>query len=333
VNTVLFGRRHATPPADPMKDRRNGFMDGWKFVGLVLLLTLVPAALHAEDAQPFKSITYFGYNPLTGKNDAPLNIVYQVPEPGSFGQGPYPVFIWLPGTFQFYNDPMSLTFVMEMAAHGFVSASVQYNYGFLIEPCLQYNTRAASIFEPSRANSAIARLCTLANVNCGKGVVVAGISQGAAMAILAKNYEPNVQAVYAMSISDRNRIAIGVPQSWCLDKEHTAIPADRLTIINGQNDIFFGGQSPIQRVSGLTCPTGSARCWHPEGNGAGWYLIQNKEVTDGSADHCYQMIGDCLPTIFDPLWFPPATQDWSLQPNLDWLASFGTKRIFAQVEQ
>src|SRR5947207_16001644 len=100
-------------------------MDGWKFFALILCLMLFPAAVQAADPHPVKSITYLGYNPLTGQNDAPLNILYQFPEPGKFGQGPYPLFIWLPGTFESYRDPMALTFMMAMTARSFVGASGQ----------------------------------------------------------------------------------------------------------------------------------------------------------------------------------------------------------------
>jgi hypothetical protein len=32
---------------------------------------------------------------------------------------------------------------------------------------------------------------------------------------------------------------------------------------------------------------------------------------------------------YDPSWNVPATQDWSLATNLDWLATLGTHRNFS----
>jgi hypothetical protein len=35
----------------------------------------------------------------------------------------------------------------------------------------------------------------------------------------------------------------------------------------------------------------------------------------------------------DPGWMPPASFNWSLGTNLDWLATFGTKRVFSLTGQ
>ena len=296
-----------------------------KLFVLLLCLAVFPAALHAQ-TQPVKYMNYAGYNPFTGRNDMQLNMVYQFPDPARYGAGPYPVFVWVPGTFASYRDLMSLTFVMNMSARGFVAASVQYNYALMIQTCWEYQQRADSIFESARADSAMGKLCAMSGVNCGKGIVTAGQSQGAALAIMAKNYEPNVQATLGMSVSDTFQW-LGL-SLWCLDKQYTAIPSNRLMIVNGEDDFYYGGQLPVERVSGLSCPSGSSECWSPDGSGSGWYLIQDSEVTDGNADHCYQMVGDCVLGFFDPIWFL-GTADWSLKSNLDWLATLGTKRIFA----
>jgi hypothetical protein len=171
-------------------------------------------------------------------------------------------------------------------------------------------------------------LCSLPGAACSKGIVTAGESQGGMLAVLAKNYAPEVAATYALSVSDHSSLG-NVNLSACMDKSHTAIPADRLMIINGEDDQFFGGQTPLMNVSGYTCPTGTFQCWSPGGNGAGWYIVQNSQVVDGAASHCYQMNGGCTGVTFDPNWYLPSTYDWSLMPNLEWLATFGTERVFS----
>jgi len=154
------------------------------------------------------------------------------------------------------------------------------------------------------------------------------------MAVLARNYAPNVKAVYALSVSDYAQ-NIGESFAACIDKSVTAIPANRLMIVNGVSDTIFGGQQPMENVSGYTCPSGSVQCWSPDGNGAGWYNVQNSEVKDGLADHCYFMVAntqsDCA-GVGDPGWLPPAANNWSLKTNLDWLATLGAKRVFSPTE-
>src|SRR5262245_56993367 len=289
---------------------------------------IVPAALMAAP-QPVKQATYLSYNPKTGLNDAQMNIAYQFPDPKRFGYGPYPLFVWTVATYEWNRDALSVTFMSQMAMRGFVGASVQYSNVNAVQLCPDYINRAKSVFDSTRSTSAVGVLCSLSGVSCGKGIVTAGISQGAALSILAKNYAPAVMASFAMSISDLNHQGVDIDLSSCLDDQFTAIPANRLMIVNGQNDTVFGGQTPLMRVSGFSCPNGSIQCWSPDGSGAGWYLIQDFEVVDGNADHCYEMKGDCSLSVFDTNWYLPSTYNWSLKPNLDWLASFGTKRTFS----
>lgn len=296
---------------------------------LVLLVAAVSAGLLAAGAKPATaSTTYLGYNPSTGTNNKTYQIMYQLPNSSQFGPGPYPVFVWTPGTYELYNDPMSQIFMQLMAAQGFLAATVQYNDTETIQVCSSYTERAQSVFDATVSTSAVSVLCHLPGAACSKGIVTAGESQGGMLAVLAKNYAPQVQATYALSVSD-HAIVGNVNLSACMDKQYTAIPADRLMIVNGQSDQFFGGQTPLMNVSGYTCPTGTFQCWSPSGNGAGWYIVQNSQVVDGVADHCYQMDGGCTGLTFDTNWYLPSTYDWSLMPNLQWLATFGTKRVFS----
>jgi dienelactone hydrolase len=311
-----------------------------KTVCFVLLATASAGVLAAasEDAlaaarlatKPSSATTtYLGYNPSTGTNNKTYHILYQLPNANQFGPGPYPVFLWAPGTYEYYSDPQSLIIVQSMAAQGFLAASVQYDSSEPIQDCTAYTERAQSVFNATVSTSAVSVLCLVKGAACSKGIVTGGISQGGMLAVLSKNYAPQVAATFAMSVSDYNMQGIGVDLSACMDKQHTAIPADRLTIVNGVADQYFGGQQPLENVSGYTCPTGTQQCWSPTGSGAGWYIVQNSQVTDGSADHCYQLVGGCAGRSFDPNWYLPSTYNWSLLPNIDWLATFGTKRVFS----
>jgi hypothetical protein len=269
--------------------------------------------------------TYLSYNPSTSKFDLAQPLLYQQPDPAVFGPGPYPVFVWMPGTYEAFLDPLSLLFVNEMAKRGFLAASVQYSNTELYQTCPAYTARAKGVFDSSRSTSAVSTLCSLRGAACSKGLVTSGISQGGILAVLARNYAPEVQAVYVLSAGDFNHDEIGGNLSACMAKSKTAIPANRLTIVNGKADPAFGSQSSTQGASGIVCPSGSTQCWSTDASGAGWYLVQNSEVTDGSADHCYIDVGGCN-DHFDPKWLPPSASAWALKPNLDWLGTLGTHR-------
>ena len=277
------------------------------------------------------TMTYQSYNPSDGKFDLTQSIQYVLPDPGKFGPGPYPVFIYTPGTYEAYTSWLANLFTSQMAARGFLSASVQYMNTESNQSCSQYQPRAQGIYDANRSTSAVGVLCSLSTANCSKGIVTSGISQGGELVVLSRNYAPNVKAIYALSMGDYF-VNLGFPLP-CVDNANTQIPPNRLTIVNGASDPFFGGQSPIQNVSGISCPAGSTQCWSADGSGAGWYIVQDSQNRNGFAGHCYMFDTGtqayaCV-GLPDPNWLPPSTHNWSLAPNLDWLASFGTHRNFS----
>jgi hypothetical protein len=275
--------------------------------------------------------TYQSFNPADGQMDLAQTILYELPDPTQFGPGPYPLFIWVPGTGEPYTDPISNEFISQMILRGFVSASVQYSNSESNQSCNTYPPRAQGIFDSTRSTSAVGVLCRLSKVSCNKGITVSGISQGAELAVLSANYSSQVKAVYALSGGDHFDNVGNFPLP-CMDKASTKIPGNRLTIIDGQSDPYFGGQSNVQNVSGFVCPNGSFQCWSPDGSGAGWYIVQNSQNTNGIAGHCYFMDAVTVYAcsgIYDVDWRPPASYDWSLNTNLDWLATLGTHRNFS----
>jgi hypothetical protein len=277
--------------------------------------------------------TYQSFNPTDGLFDLTSHIAYQLPDPKKFGPGPYPVFIYVPGSFETYNDPLALTFYSQMTLRGFIGASVEYMNTESVFYCTPLLQRSQGIFDAKRTTSAISTLCSMPQANCSKGVVIAGASQGGMIGFTAANYAPQVKAAYILSASDYAQGAGGVSFASCVDKQYTALPADRLTIVNGASDDTFGGQQPMENASGFTCPDGTVQCWSPDGSGAGWYNVQDSQVEDGLADHCYFMVNNYSSKgcagVGDPGWLPPATNNWSLKSNLDWLATLGTHRNFS----
>lgn len=278
------------------------------------------------------SATYQGFNPATSSLDLPQNITYQMPDATKFGLGPYPVFLWIPASFESNTDTLSMLFVNQMSARGFLAASVQYSNTEAAQFCSTYSDRAKGIFEAGRSTSALNVVCNQAGASCSKGIVVSGFSQGAILAVMAANYSSSVKAAYAMAMSAFNKNGGGIDLSSCVNKQFTKISSEHLMVITGQSDPLFGGQVPLQNVSGYVCPPETSQCWSPTGSGGGWYSVPDTEVADGAAGHCYFMTalsgGDCPGSYYDRNWYT-GTLNWSLRTNLDWLSTFGTKRIFS----
>lgn len=283
-----------------------------------LLVSLVwGASAQAQTLNSFTA-TYKG-----GSSSCNTTYSIQGQEPSSLGT--YPVFVYLVGTSETYNNASATDIVSDMAGRGYVAATIQYpNSTF--GACSTLTTRAQCIFDPNSASSAIKALCSRPTADCSKGIVVAGFSQGSVLAILAKNYDARVQAAYGMGA--------GVQYSTyglraCVANGNRTLTSDRLRALNGEGDSFMGStqssvRSQLQELTGLTCTSTSTSCFNS--NSSGWYIVQNAEVSDGTADHCYMRQGGCTisENTLDQKWLA-GTYTWSMKTNLQWLTNFTTK--------
>lgn len=237
----------------------------------------------------------------------------------------HPVFLYMVGTTETYNNAQAMAAVNTMAAKGFVAAAIQYNSG-TFGTCSDIGAKAACIFKPGSTASAVSKLCSRARADCSKGIVVAGFSQGSVIATLAKNTDARVRAAYGMGTHNLYSV---YNLGSCMNAGKFTLPTSNLRIANGENDIFPGG-NPIstrnssQSVTGLNCGSGAYQCLNS--NGSGWIMIRSSQVSDLSADHCYQRAtGDCLglESVLDSKW-KSGTDNWALPANLNWLAGFAT---------
>jgi hypothetical protein len=233
----------------------------------------------------------------------------------------YPVFIYMVGTSETYNNASALAAVDEMASRGYVAATIQYpNSSF--GACSTLTGRARCIFDAASASSAVGALCSRPTADCSKGIVVGGFSQGSILAILSKNYDARVQAAYGLGA--------GVQYSLydlraCVANGKRTLTSDRLRVVNGEADGFLGGsesgvRAQTQELTGRSC-TGTS-CF--ASNGSGWYIVKHAEVSDGNADHCYmRATGGCngSQNSLDQKWLN-GTYDWSVDPNVQWLTGF-----------
>jgi hypothetical protein len=235
--------------------------------------------------------------------------------------GTFPVFIYLTGTDMPFNGADAQPFVQDMAARGFVAATVQYDSSSY-PTCGLMTKKASCLFNGSSANSAVSKLCARAKADCSKGVVVSGFSQGANLAALSKNYDARVRAAYL--IGHGNRAGGFIDVSSCADDSRTTLLPSQMRSINGENDEFFGSnangvRTQLQRVVGVSC-AGSYNCL--QADGSGWQMVRTTDVADRTANHCYfYQNGNRACTShngYDNGW-RTGTASWQLGPSLDWL--------------
>ena len=237
--------------------------------------------------------------------------------------GRHPVMIWTVGTGQSYTDAMSTAVLDAAVARGFVVASVQYNSGTFGSGSTLTN-RARCIYNGASTTSALSKLCARATADCSKGVVVAGLSQGSIMADLARNFDSRVQA--AWGTGNGVKYSIYDLTSVVANGTSRVLSNTRLRVINGIQDTFVAGsdgtRTQNERLTGFDCASTATNCL--QSNGAGWYIVQNSQVQDGQADHCYMTYGGCSgPSGLDQNWVT-GTDVWTLNANLNWLQTFVT---------
>jgi len=257
-----------------------------------------------------------------GGSDASCGTSYTIVGSEPADGAKHPVFIYTVGTGETYTNASALAAVTGMAARGYVAATIEYPSGTFGD-CTTLSARSQCIFDSGNAQSAASVLCSRATADCSKGIVTGGFSQGSIMATLAHNYNSGVQAAYG--IGDGVRYS-GYNLKSCMAAGNYSLPTDRLRVINGVHDDFLGptskgAYSQTRTVTGLDCPNGTTACFRP--NGSGWYVIQNNEVEDGYADHCYMRVGGCLTSedVLDTGW-ASGSAAWELNANLDWLTGF-----------
>ncbi len=237
-------------------------------------------------------------------------------------EGGYPVFIYTVGSFGDYESTSALAWIDYMASRGFVAATVEYANGFPGR-CSVVRDKAAEIYSGPR--SAIAVLCGRARADCQKGIVTAGHSQGAWMAMLAADYDSRVRAALALG-AGFDVVGPGLNDEACLVDTRT-LPPDALRAVNGQSDTIFGSTmiDQLNKLTGMSCAATAMSCLR--GNGSGWVLAPDSEVTDGLADHCYMGVvpsdesgsGCVFPS--DPVWLS-GNVAWGRRAGADFLQPF-----------
>jgi len=270
-----------------------------------------PPAGHPSIVNGTEAISYF----ITSYNGGQGAYYINGYEPSSGSK--LPLFMWVTGTFMNPWLEDSWTITTYMANQGFVSASIVYdnlNYPVL---CSSFEYRAKSIFDVAYPTSAISVLCARPNVDCSKGVLIMGFSQGSNIGSLAASYSPYIRGFYEVSGGyDATLYGIYLP---CMEYTNLKINHKLMRSVSGQNDEVFGVdlagvRNEQETITGYTC-NGEQTCIQT--GGSGWYIVKPSQPKKGYADHCYAWAPPCGPAL-DGNYYP-GTAEWGLEYNLNWL--------------
>src|SRR5215472_17757292 len=89
--------------------------------------------------------------------------------------GTYPVFVFVTGTTMTFDGSVDEDLIQNMAARGFVAATVQYDNSSYPSSCGTMTTKASCIYNTSSSASAISKICSRATADCAnKGIYVSG---------------------------------------------------------------------------------------------------------------------------------------------------------------
>jgi hypothetical protein len=123
------------------------------------------------------------------------------------GPGPFPVFIYTVGTLEPHDSAEAKAILNQAAAQGFVAASIDYQTDSLPGFCPGQGNgwyKAQCAYSTSyNPNSAVSVLCARGKAGgCSEGIVVAGFSEGGALAAAARNFDPRVRGAWTMGFGD-----------------------------------------------------------------------------------------------------------------------------------
>jgi hypothetical protein len=236
-------------------------------------------------------------------------------EPAAAGK--YPVLIYLHGTLADWSgNQEGQNFVQLAAAHGFVAVAFTYDSWLTFNSPREIDLHANCMFNTASPGNAITQVCAQAEADCSKGFVVAGFSQGGAIAGRAANLNTGVRGAWAIGVNGPN-----IPAAIAAPTGTRTLPNNELRITVGQGSVATNtaGQpdlSALNAMTGQSCTT--FNCLQPDGSG--YYVVSNSETSSGVASHCYWFSNsNCYAPTFDPV-FVGGTAPWSLSTNLSWLA-------------
>lgn len=225
--------------------------------------------------------------------------------------GKYPVAIVTPGTGGSITASAYQELAKEFARQGFVAVIPDYNSSEnLLLPISidRVKAKANCTYNRLRPESVMTKVCARSKIDCNKGIVTSGHSQGGAMALLGYDYDPRIAAAHAWGTG--NDVPFTMPKS-------------KIRVIAGETDTQKKTPTDLNAMTGLNCKDQWECFIGPNGNG--WRRVRNDEVEDKDADHCFTTNGGCL-ALIRPLDKNTlnASKNWSYPANVTWLKNFVT---------
>jgi hypothetical protein len=271
------------------------------------------------------------YSGLSGEINGTCSVAYQIygempsPRPPS-GRGPefikggrgpggkYPIALYIPGTNEPFKSNVAMAFVRNMRMHGFAAFVLAYPRR-TDSGCAAITNKAACMFN-SASSSALSVIAQRLPRTDPTRVVVAGISQGAQIAVISGNENPNVKAAWAMGVG--NILSLGskmIPMQSCMNAANHRLKSMQIFAGNAYNDGFFDLPTVHEELQGVTGNTNCAATYH-NSNGSGCETISMASFQAGD--------GHIYPFSDFMHWSGTTTIDWGLPHIAEWLCNMAS---------
>ncbi|NRA66023.1 MAG: hypothetical protein HRU19_16160 [Pseudobacteriovorax sp.] len=277
------------------------------------------------------------------------------------GRTSLPLYIYLPGSFQPVDTEIARLHVKTMAERGYFAVAIRYPNARYPSSCdgtdpdplrESMMDKARCLFEGSRSDSAVSRLCQLSDVDCDRDLLVHGFSQGGQIALMAKTFEPRFRKALIYGAGNFNLIAKKAYP--CTEIQNNAFQPDDIRSLVGDQDIFFGGSNVLTSLANVNsrknlrqhrvrtqqtaitgqpaCPWYQGNCLNP--NGSGYYIVRGFETENNCSNHGFFSHKAHNPTPCEGKYLRPdrgyvadksethrPLYPWSMALSFDWLTA------------
>lgn len=246
-------------------------------------------------------------------------------------RGPSPLFIWLPGEHDDFWAPIYQYFTYQMALRGFAAASIRHDNWEGDAQLCRLKSKADRIFKGP--DGALATLCARTDIDCSKGVAVAGHGQGAILTMFSAQSDVRVTAQLVLSGSSGDggshvTCAITAPDHclWNANLTDGGLHQSKRRYLIGIDDSLMGGNpefvpNSMKRVSGYDCGE-DFDCI--QADGSGYFIVRGSDLTGAKCDKVRHPIAWTVQPVKAESelicdWL--SEKKFGIKANFDWLAA------------